>query len=73
MSLSPSTDVDDAVDYVDHYPGFREDLELAISEELLDPAGFNMAILTYRVLALVVSRILPVFGRSARPAVSRRR
>lgn len=49
--MNPFTDVHDAVRYVDGFSGTPEELNLAISDVLLDPVGISMAIITDRVLA----------------------
>jgi hypothetical protein len=49
--MNPFTKVDEATKCVDEFNGKPEELELAISDELQDPAGINMALITDRILA----------------------
>jgi hypothetical protein len=49
--MSPFTNVDEATKYVDEFKGKPEELKLAISDELQDPIGRNMALITDRILA----------------------
>jgi hypothetical protein len=49
--MTPFNDVDEAAKYVDAFKGNPEELELAISDELQDPIGINMALITDRILA----------------------
>ena len=49
--MTPFTSVDEATKYVDEFKGRPEELELAISDELADPIGINMALITDRILA----------------------
>jgi hypothetical protein len=50
-NMTPFNDVDEAAKYVDEFKGRPEELELAISDELQDPIGINMALITDRILA----------------------
>ena len=47
--MTPFNDVDEASKYVDEFKGRPEELELAISDELQDPIGINMALITDRI------------------------
>ncbi len=49
--MPPVTSLDDAKRLVESFPGRPEDFVLALSDELLDPFGMNMAIIMDRVLA----------------------
>ena len=49
--MLPVTNLDEAKRLVDSFPGKPEEFVLSLSEELLDPFGMNMAIITDRVLA----------------------
>ena len=49
--MPPFNDVEEASSYVDEFKGKPEELELAISDELQDPFGMNMALITDRILA----------------------
>jgi hypothetical protein len=49
--MTPLNDVDEAAKYVDEFKGKPKELELAISDELQDPIGINMALITERILA----------------------
>ena len=51
IKMTPFTNVDDATKYVDEFKGKPEELELAISDELQDPLGINIALITDRILA----------------------
>lgn len=51
IKMTPFTNVDEATKYVDEFEGKPEELELAISDELQDPIGMNMALITDRILA----------------------
>ena len=51
LTMTPYNDVDEALQYVDEFNGKPEELELAISDELQDPMGMNMALITDRILA----------------------
>ena len=49
--MTPATTVEEARRLIDSFRGEPEDFELAISNELLDPVGINMAIITDAILA----------------------
>ena len=49
--MTPYDNVDKASKYVDRFKGKPEELKLAISDELQDPIGINMALITDRILA----------------------
>lgn len=49
--MIPFNDIDQAAKYVDDFKGKPEEFELAISDELQDPIGINMALITDRILA----------------------
>ena len=49
--MPPFNDVEEASRYVDEFKGKPEELELAISDELQDPLGMNMALIIDRILA----------------------
>ena len=49
--MTPFNNVHKASKYVDEFKGKPEELELAISDELQDPIGINMALITDRILA----------------------
>ncbi len=51
LKITPFNDVDEALKYVDEFKGKPEELELAISDELQDPIGMNIALITDRILA----------------------
>lgn len=51
MALDPFKDVDVVLEYVRSFAGEAEELKLPISEELIDPFGMNMAIITDAILA----------------------
>ena len=48
--MAPFNDVDEVLKYVDEFQGRAEDLQLAISDELQDPIGINMALITDKIL-----------------------
>jgi len=48
--MTPFNNVDAAAKYVDEFKGKPEELKLAISDELQDPIGLNMALITDRIL-----------------------
>ena len=49
--MTPFNNVDAAAKYVDEFKGKPQELKLAISDELQDPIGLNMALITDRILA----------------------
>ena len=49
--MRPFSNVNEAVKFVDEFEGKPEDLLLAISDNLQDPIGMNMALITDRILA----------------------
>jgi len=49
--MTPFNNVDEAAKYIDEFKGKPEELKLAISSELQDPFGLNMALITERILA----------------------
>jgi hypothetical protein len=49
--MKPATTVAEAKRLIDSFKGKPEDFELPISNELLDPVGINMAIITDAILA----------------------
>ena len=49
--MTPFTNVDDALKYIEEFNGKPEELELAISDQLQDAIGVNMALITDRILA----------------------
>ena len=49
--MTPFKDVHDAVRYVDAFEGRPEELQLAVSDNLQDSIGMNMALITDRILA----------------------
>ncbi len=49
--MTAATTLDEAITIVENYAGLAENLELAIADTLLDPAGMNMAIITDKILA----------------------
>lgn len=49
--MRPFSNVNEAVKFVDEFEGKPEDLLLAISDNLQDPTGMNMALITDRILA----------------------
>ena len=49
--MPPFNDVEEASSYVDEFKGKPEELELAISDELQDLFGMNMALIMDRILA----------------------
>ena len=51
--MTPFSDVHEAIKYIDQFKGKPEELELAISDELQDAIGMNMALITDRILAKV--------------------
>ena len=51
IKMTPFNDVDKATEYVDEFKGRPEKLELPISDELQDPLGINIALITDRILA----------------------
>ena len=51
MALEPFKEVEGAVEYVRSFTGKAEELRLPISDELNDPFGMNMAIITDAILA----------------------
>ena len=51
LKMTPFSNVDAAAKYVDEFKGKPEELKLAISDELLDPIGLNMALITDRIIA----------------------
>lgn len=42
--------IEEAIDQIKRYEGKAEDFKLPISDELLDPIGMNMAIITDAIL-----------------------
>src|SRR5262249_40791980 len=51
LQVKPATTVEEARRLIDAFKGRPEDFELPISNELLDPVGINMAIITDAILA----------------------
>ena len=49
--MKPFSDAQEAAQYVENFEGEAEELELAISDSLLDPLGINMALITDKILA----------------------
>jgi len=49
--MEPVESVTDALRIIDSYDGPAEEFILPISEDLLDPVGVNMAIITDRILS----------------------
>ena len=50
MATEPFKEVEAAVEYVRSFAGVAEELKLSISDELNDPVGMNMAIVTDAIL-----------------------
>lgn len=48
--MKPFTNVDEAINYIEEFMGEPEEFDLAISDELQDPIGINMALITDRIL-----------------------
>jgi hypothetical protein len=48
--MKPATTVEEARRLIDSFKGKPEDFELPIANELLDPAGINMAIIIDAIL-----------------------
>ena len=48
--MNPITTIDDAIRIIDEYQGAASDFQLPIADSLLDPMGFNMAIITDNIL-----------------------
>jgi len=51
MTLKPIRELKVALEYIDNFEGLAEDFELAISDELNDAMGVNIAIVTDKILA----------------------
>lgn len=49
--MKPATTVEEARLLIESFKGKPEDFQLAIANELLDPVGVNMAIITDAILA----------------------
>jgi hypothetical protein len=49
--MNPISNIDDAKKAIEAHEGNAEDFELPIAEELQDPVGINMAIITDNILA----------------------
>jgi hypothetical protein len=49
--MNPFNNVNEAVNYIDAFEDNPEEFILAISDNLQDPIGMNMAIITDRILA----------------------
>jgi len=49
--MNPISNIDDAKKVIEAHEGDAEDFELPISEELQDPLGINMSIITDVILA----------------------
>ena len=49
--MKPVTSVEEALKLVDSFAGSPADFQLCIADELIDPAGWNMARITDRILA----------------------
>lgn len=49
--MNPISNIDDAKRAIEAHEGNAEDFELPISDELQDPVGINMAIITDDILA----------------------
>ncbi len=49
--MNPFNNVNEAVKYVDSFEGKPEELMLAVSDNLQDPIGMNMALITDRIIA----------------------
>jgi hypothetical protein len=50
IKISPFNNVDEALKYIDKFKGKPEELKLAISDDLQDPIGINMALITDRII-----------------------
>jgi hypothetical protein len=48
--MRPVADIDDAIALIVAHEGSAEEFALPISDNLLDPAGVNMAVITDRIL-----------------------
>ncbi len=49
--MKPVTTVQEARNLIEAYEGHPEDFQLQVADELLDPMGMNMAIITDSILA----------------------
>ena len=49
--MNPITNIDDTKKAIEAHTGSVEDFKLPLSEELFDPVGINMAIITDSILA----------------------
>jgi hypothetical protein len=49
--MTPFNNVQETINYIDEFEGKPEELVLAISDELQDAAGMNIALITDRILA----------------------
>lgn len=50
MSRTPHTELATALAAIDAFDGLGEDFELVISDSLMDPVGYYMAIIVDRIL-----------------------
>jgi hypothetical protein len=48
--MKPFENAKEAADYVESFDGKAADLRLPISDDLLDPLGINMALITDKIL-----------------------
>lgn len=49
--MTPISNIDDAKKAIEAHEGIAQDFKLPISEELQDPVGINIAIITDNILA----------------------
>lgn len=49
--MKPFNNIQEAADYVESFEGEASKLKLPLSDELTDPLGINMALITDKILA----------------------